>query len=143
LFFSGSYLVTMGIGGAIVVALAVVFALSFLPALLSVLGPRIHAGRVPFPKFREDRQFWARVARGVMKRPLLVGLPTLALLLAMGTPFLHLRLAAADVRVLDRSVEARRGYEMLREHLPEQSKNRIAVAVQFPPGDVLTSHRIA
>jgi putative drug exporter of the RND superfamily len=143
LFFSGSYLVTMGIGGAIVVALAVIFALSFLPALLSVLGPRIHAGRVPLPKMREDGQFWARVARGVMKRPLLVGLPTLGVLLAMGMPFLHLRLAAADVRVLDRTVEARRGYEMLRANLPEQSKNRIAVAVQFPTSDVLTSQRVA
>ena len=48
LFFSSSYLVAIGIGGAIVVGLAVVFSLTFLPALLAVLGPRIHAGRLPF-----------------------------------------------------------------------------------------------
>ena len=34
----------IGIGGAIVVVLAVIFALTFLPALLAVLGPRIHGG---------------------------------------------------------------------------------------------------
>src|SRR5580692_3824540 len=50
LFFEGSYLHAMGIGGAVVVALAVVFALTFLPALLAVLGPRIHAGRLPLPR---------------------------------------------------------------------------------------------
>ena len=142
LFFSGSYLVTMGIGGAIVVALAVVFALSFLPALLAVLGPRIHAGRVPLPNRGKDRQVWARVARFVMRRPVLIGVPTLLVLLAMGIPFLHLRLAAADVRVLDRTVEARRGYEKLRQALPDQSKNRVAVAVEFPTGGVLSSQRI-
>jgi len=142
LFFSGSYLVTMGIGGAIVVALAVVFALSFLPALLAVLGPRIHAGKVPIPLLGRDRQIWAGIARFVMKRPILVGLPTLAVLVAMGLPFLHLRLAAADVRVLNRSVEARAGYEILKERLPDQAKTRILVAVRFPTDDVLTTPRI-
>ncbi len=48
LFFDGSYLVSIGMGGAIVVVLAVTFALTVLPALLAVLGPRIHAGRLPF-----------------------------------------------------------------------------------------------
>ena len=141
-FFEGSYLLPMGIGGAIVVALAMLFALTFLPALLSVLGERIHAGRLPLPKPKHDPRFWSNVARSVMRRPLLVGLPTLALLVAMGIPFLHLRLAAADVRVLDRTVEARRGYELLKEKLPDQSKNRILVAVEFPSAPALDSNRI-
>jgi RND superfamily putative drug exporter len=67
-----------------------------------------------------------------MKRPLLHLLPTLAVLLFMGVPFLHLRLAAADVRVLKGSLEARHGYNLLREHFPDQAANRIEVAVQFP-----------
>ena len=46
LFFDGSYLFSMGVGGMIVVALGVVFALTFLPALLAILGPRIDAGRL-------------------------------------------------------------------------------------------------
>ena len=39
LFFEHSYLFSMGVGGLAVVVLAVVFALTFLPALLAVLGP--------------------------------------------------------------------------------------------------------
>src|SRR5208282_6779670 len=41
MFFGGSFLWAMGIGGTVVVLLAIVFALTFLPALLAVLGPRI------------------------------------------------------------------------------------------------------
>ena len=47
MFFRGSFLWAMGVGGAVVVALAIVFALTFLPALLAVLGPRIHAWALP------------------------------------------------------------------------------------------------
>jgi RND superfamily putative drug exporter len=131
LFFDGSYLRAMGIGGVIVVALGVVFALTFLPALLAVLGLRIHTGRLPRPKPRMEG-LWHRTAVRVMRRPLLFLLPTLALLLVMGVPFFHLRLAISDVRVLPNDVEARRGYELLRAHFPDQAANRIAIAVNFP-----------
>jgi putative drug exporter of the RND superfamily len=89
-----------------------------------------------------DRQFWARLARGVMKRPLLVALPTLFVLLAMGYPFLHLRLAAADVRVLDQKVEARRGEEMLKAAMPDQVANRVLIAIEFPSSPALNPARV-
>ena len=116
----------------VVVALAVVFALTFLPALLAVLGDAIHAGRLARREPRADGGFWRSTALCVMKRPLLFLLPTLAVLLVMGVPFLHIRLATADVRVLSSAVEARRAVETLRQHFPDQAKNRIIVAVSFP-----------
>jgi RND superfamily putative drug exporter len=136
LFFEGSYLFAMGIGGIIVVALGVVFALTFLPALLAVLGPRIDAGRLPRPRPR-PLGLWQRTALRVMRSPLLFLIPTLALMLTMGAPFLHVSLAAADVRVLPEEVEARRGYELLRVHFPDQVANRIAVAVRFPSSPMM------
>ncbi|HVY45027.1 MAG TPA: MMPL family transporter [Minicystis sp.] len=144
LFFEGSYLRAMGIGGAIVVALAVVFALTFLPALLAVLGPRVHAGRLPGRRAPAEGQgFWHRTATWVMRRPVRVLLPTLGLLLFLGIPFLHLRLAAADVRVLSSEVEARRGYDALRAAFPDQAATRVAVAVRFPSAPALTPERAA
>jgi uncharacterized membrane protein YdfJ with MMPL/SSD domain len=131
LFFEGSYLFAMGVGGIIVVTLGVVFALTFLPALLAVLGPRIDAGRLPRPRPRTVG-LWHRTALRVMRRPLLFLLPTLGLLLTMGVPFLHIRLAAADVRVLPDEAEARRGYELLRVHFPDRAANQIVAAVRFP-----------
>lgn len=145
LFFEGSYLWAMGLGGAIVVGLAVLFALTFLPALLAVLGPRIHAGRLPWQRERTGAQgavFWRRVAEWVMRRPLQVLVPTLSVLLLMGVPFLHLRLAAADARVLGHDIEARRGYDLLASDFPEQGQNRLLLAVTFPQGPVLTAARL-
>jgi len=141
LFFHGSYLFTMGIGGAIVVALSVLFALTFLPALLAVLGPRIHAGKLPWVREAPTSARWHRLALLVMRRPLAVLLPTLVLLLALGTPFLHLRLASADVRVLPRDVEARRGLELLRAHFPELAATPIEVVVEFPPAPAVGTER--
>jgi uncharacterized membrane protein YdfJ with MMPL/SSD domain len=142
LFFRGSYLLPMGVGGAIVVTLAIVFALTFLPALLAVLGPLIHAGRLPTARLHLTEGLWHRMATWVMRRPLRVLVPTLAALLAMGVPFFHLRMATADVRVLDTTVEARRGYEELRAAFPEQAMTRILVTVRFPAAPALTMPRI-
>jgi RND superfamily putative drug exporter len=141
LFFHGSYLFTMGVGGAIVVALSVIFALTFLPALLAVLGSRIHAGRLPGVRTAPPTERWHALALFVMKRPLAVLVPTLAVLLALGAPFLHLRLASADVRVLPPEVEARRGLDLLRAHFPELSATPIEVVVEFPPTFALPAER--
>lgn len=143
LFFSGSYLMTMGVGGAIVVALAALFALTFLPALLAVLGPRINALRIPLPHLKTPTGFWHRLAVGVMKRPVLVLIPTLGVLLLLASPFLKIRLAASDVRVLPPELEAARGFTRLQQQFPDEGDTHFSVAVQFPSGSPFTPERIA
>ncbi|HEY3821341.1 MAG TPA: MMPL family transporter [Polyangiaceae bacterium] len=142
LFFHGSYLAAMGVGGAIVVALAVAFALTFLPALLAVLGPRIHALRLPRIRLGPAGGFWHRTATAVMRHPVLVLVPTLAVLVAMALPLRRLEMTSADVRVLDASVEARRGYDALQRDFPELAATRVTVAVAFPSAPALDADRI-
>jgi RND superfamily putative drug exporter len=143
LFFEGSYLSAMGIGGAVVVAFSVVFALTFLPALLAVMGPRIHAGRLPGrASINISSGSWARMASWVMRRPVMVLVPTLVFLLSMGIPFLRLKMARADVRVLTQVVEARQGYSILKADFPELAQTRLVVAVEFPQGPALTFDRV-
>ncbi|HSO39203.1 MAG TPA: MMPL family transporter, partial [Labilithrix sp.] len=143
-FFRGSFLFAMGVGGAIVVAFAVLFALTVLPALLAVLGPRIHAGRLPVPASWTglSEGAWHRMALWVMKRPLAVLAPTLALLLAFGAPFTHLRLAAADVRVLPADVEARQAWDRMAADFPDETAAHADVVVTFPSGPALNEARI-
>jgi RND superfamily putative drug exporter len=142
LFFRGSFLWAMGVGGIVVVVLAMVFALTFLPAVLAVLGPKIHAWRLPISHFGPSAGFWHRAASWVMRRPLSILVPTLALLALIGSPFLRLEMTAADVRVLALDVEARRGYEILRRDFPEFGDNRLVIAVLFPSSPALTTDRI-
>ncbi|MCK6554328.1 MMPL family transporter [Candidatus Binatia bacterium] len=140
-FFRGSFLASMGIAAAIVVTLAVIFALTFLPALLAVLGPAIDTGRVSIPGAGRYAGLWRRIAHWVMKRPVLVLLPTLAFVTMLGLPFWDLRLAGADVTTLPASVEAREGFELLKRSFPDQLGNRILVLVRFPSAPVLTVPR--
>lgn len=144
LFFRGSYLAIMGLGGAIVVALAVIFALTLLPALLAVLGPRIHSGKLPgVAAVRRPGRFWHRLATAVMRRPVTVLVPTLGVLLTLALPSLHMRVAASDARMLPAGTEARRGYETLVKSFPDLAATRLIVAVQFPGGAVLTPPRVS
>jgi putative drug exporter of the RND superfamily len=142
MFFGGSFLWAMGVGGAVVVALAIVFALTFLPALLAVLGPRIHAWALPISRFGPSEGFWHRAAAWVMRRPVSILVPTLALLAVMASPFLRLEMTEADVRILGTDVEARQGYETLKRDFPEFGDNRVVVAVLFPTSPALTTERI-
>jgi RND superfamily putative drug exporter len=128
----------------VVVALSVVFALTFLPALLGVLGERVGHGRLPLLRRQPQhgRGFWHTVATAVMRRPVLVLLPTLALLLMAARPFLDLQVAIPDIRVLPARVEARRGDEILREHFPERTATRVAVVVRFPGSPLANAERV-
>src|SRR5438105_2177061 len=93
LFFQGSFLASMGFAGAIVVAIAVLYALTFLAALLAILGHRVNWARLPLPRRTAGRGLWHGLAIRVLRRPLLVLLPVVALLMLMAPPFLQSRRA--------------------------------------------------
>ena len=81
---------SMGLAGALVVAISVVAALSLLPALLGVLGTRIDALAIgplvsSAARAASGTGFWSRLAYGVMARPLAVLVPLLVLLIGLPT----------------------------------------------------------
>jgi RND superfamily putative drug exporter len=144
LFFQGTFLASMGAAGAIVVALAVVYGLTFLPALLSLLGPRVDRWSLPFLGRRKPAGTgaWHSMAMWVMRRPWVVLVPALAILLVAGTPFLQLRLANGDVDQLPPNNEARQGYDILVNDFPGQDETTIEAVVYYPDGSPLTADHI-
>ncbi|WIX85625.1 MMPL family transporter [Amycolatopsis sp. DG1A-15b] len=93
-------------GTIIVVALAVLAAVTVLPATLSLLGSRVDRGRIPWLGRRSTRsRFWAAVATVVTRRPALwSGLAT-ALLVLLTLPALGMRLQdPAPAESLPRSI---------------------------------------
>ncbi|WP_103355515.1 MMPL family transporter [Amycolatopsis sp. CA-128772] len=91
---------------ALVVGLAVLAALTVLPATLSLLGSRIDRGRLPWLGRRRTRsRFWATVAGVVTRRPVLwSGLAT-ALLVLLTLPASGMRLQdPAPTESLPRSI---------------------------------------
>ncbi len=142
LFYRGTFLASMGAAGAIVVGLAVLYGLTFLPALLSVIGPGVDRWRLPLSRARSGRGFWRALATWVMRRPLLVLLPALAALLVAGIPFLHLRMANGDVDMLPPRIEARQGYDTLLKEFPGQDQTSFSVVAYYPNGSPLSPARV-
>jgi RND superfamily putative drug exporter len=105
---------SVGIAGAVVVALAVTAAMTLLPAVLAIVGlhlERLRVRRVTTKPAADGA--WSRLAWWVMRRPIAVLVPTLAILLVLGTPFLHVRFNAPDARILPESAPSRAAFDRL------------------------------
>jgi RND superfamily putative drug exporter len=122
---------SVGVAGALVVGLAVLAALTLLPALLTVIGPHLDRFAVRrVSAAAEGDGSWARLARRVMRRPLAVLIPTLAVLLLLGFPFLHVRFNAPDASILPEGVPSRAAFDRLQAEFGEGAFAPITVAVR-------------
>ena len=142
LFFQGSFLASMGLAGAIVVGIAVLYALTFLASLLAVLGHRVDRWRVPLPRPRAERGLWHAIATRVMRRPLVILLPVLAIMGVLASPFLQLRLANGDVNLLPPNAESHRGADLLSQQFPGQNLTYLSVVVRYQTGSPLSPQRV-
>jgi len=78
-----------------------------------------------------------------MRRPVLVLVPCLAILIAAGTPFLQLRLAGSGVDSLPPGNEARQGYDTLVRDFAGYDNSEIPVVAYFPNADPTTAAEAA
>ena len=134
LLFPQNFLRSMGYGGMAAVLVAMVAALTVLPALLGVLGPRIEFGRMPWRRGARARLAdartpdevhgterevvhgaWARVAHSVMRRPVAYLVVIVLGLLALGSPFLGATRGSVDERVLPASSPSRQAADLQAE----------------------------
>ncbi len=150
---------SMGIGGAAVVGVAVLAALTLLPSLLGVLGPRINSLRIPFlSRFtmqaekketdegtkKEPRGFWELLAWGVMRRPVLIIVAVSALLIGLSWPVFSIAIGTPGSSSLPKSAESRQGIDILNAQFPATNENPIFIVVQTPDGSsMLTSDNLA
>ncbi len=142
LLFPMNFLQSMGLGGIAAVLVAMVAALTTLPALLGVLGHRVDALRVPWRRNREvgaasDEGAWARLASWVMRRPIMVTVATVTLLAILGAPFFQVSFGGVDARVLPVDAESRVAGELLGQDFPASSDAPIDVVVEGADGVVL------
>ncbi|GGV46529.1 membrane protein [Streptomyces griseoflavus] len=112
------FLRSFGFAGVGVVAIAALSTLFVMPALLKVLGHRVNSGRMPWAKSRRSEArapVWGRLARTVMRRPVLTAVPVLTVLLLAASPLLNITFGTPDERVLPEDAESRQVSQVLRE----------------------------
>jgi RND superfamily putative drug exporter len=134
LIFPMPFLRSMGLGGLSAVVVAMVAALTVLPALLGVLGHRVEAlsirrRRVPV---ESEHGFWYRLAHSIMRRPILYTVGVLAVLLLAGAPFLRVEFGGIDPRVLPEGTESRVVSEVVDRDFVRNSQLPIEAIVTVP-----------
>jgi RND superfamily putative drug exporter len=137
--FPQRFLYSMGIAGALVALLAATLAIVVLPALLSVLGPRVNAlapawlSRAAERDARPDeRGMWYRLSRLVMRRPALIATASATLLIALGIPFTQIRFISVDASVLPTSAPARQVSDTLNTRFPPNRGSPLDIVVAVP-----------
>ncbi len=139
-----SFLRSFAYTGIAVVALAAAGALLVLPAMLAALGPRVDSlvlfRHKPKP---EGTGFWHRLATLVMRRPLVVGMSVVVLLLVLGAPFLKVSFGLADDRVLPAGTSSRQVQDQLRQRFASNELNAMPVVAGSVPDAAGQSQAIA
>jgi uncharacterized membrane protein YdfJ with MMPL/SSD domain len=134
--FPENFLRSMGYGGVATVLVDMLAALTVMPALLAVFGRNVNALRirraVRRPPVADGTGAWYRIARGVMRRPVLYAVPIVVVLLALGSPFLRVTWGGADATDLPASAQPRVVTETLNRDFPGNPTTPIESVVQFP-----------
>src|SRR6266487_975352 len=153
IFFRINMLRSVGAAGVLVVLLAVLAAITLLPAALAIIGTRINAFPVRLPRLRkrpvaanarpaaEHHGFWYRLSQLVMRYPMRIFVPTFILLVLLGLPFLGVRFSAPDASILPTDVPSRAAFDLLAQRFNSRETTPILIAVQMR-GNVMTTDNI-
>jgi putative drug exporter of the RND superfamily len=130
-----SVLRSLGVGALTVGLIAVLAALTLVPALLGLLGDRVNALRVPVlgravDSAGSEGRFWSAIARTVMRRPVVSLVLSAGLLLAAAVPVLDLRLSESGIRSFPEDAPSRQGFAALEEEFGVGTADFVTVAVE-------------
>ncbi|MAV60151.1 MAG: hypothetical protein CND89_02160 [Marine Group II euryarchaeote MED-G38] len=132
LFFDNTGLPSLGWGGICATFVALTSSIVLLPAILSLLGDKVNALKVPLSNTNSvsESGFWTWVANNVMKRPFAVLIPSVIVLMLAGSPFLGAEWGITTWKALSPDDEARNGMEITDERWPEDIANTVQIVFE-------------
>jgi RND superfamily putative drug exporter len=112
-FFPSPGLRSLGIGGALVVFASVVASVTFMPAVLAVIGRRVDA--IPVIRLHEahESKRWRWWSRLILRRPWVSIIVALVLIGVIAFPALSMKTQMTSATTLPNSAEARQGLDTL------------------------------
>lgn len=115
---------------------ALVFALTLLPALLALFGRGLFWPFVPRPGDRDKTEtgIWHRIATAVVRRPAVVLAASVALLGAMALGLVGVKVGLSQTDQFRVEAESVTGLEALEEHFPSGAATPLSVLVPVPEG---------
>jgi putative drug exporter of the RND superfamily len=134
----------VAIGGMTVVFISAISAVTFLPAILGLLGNKVHSLSVL--KVQPDKPgIWSTFAHFVMKRPVIMTLLALGLLIAGLIPVKQMELTVPGVDALPPTYDSRIAYDKFQDEFaePNKSSDKEVKLVLKTDGEVLTEENLA
>ena len=138
-FFPGVLFRSIGLAAISAALVAMVATLTVLPAVLAILGRRVNALSLQ-SVFRRRRRvrcsmtqaqgLWYRLSHVVMRWPVPVIVVTLAVLLLLGSPFLHVAFSTDDQSSLPAGASARLVAEHLQQEFPNQDNSEMDIVIR-------------
>ena len=126
--------ISMALGVIFVVLVAIVGSLTFLPAVLSVLGDNVNRLRVPLlGKANGNGGLWSAITKRVLARPAIFATVTAAALVALAAPVAFLDMAfLTGSPALHDAVDAKQAVVLLEEHFGGSLAAPAMVVVDAP-----------
>jgi len=126
----------LAVGISLAVVVAVLAALTLLPALLGFVGFTIDRFKVGRRTPSDRETLWHRWARVVQRRPVPIALAGLVVLLLLAVPALQLRLGSADASNDPKSSTTHRAYDLVAEGFGPGANGPILVVAERAGGNV-------
>ena len=125
---------SMALGVIFVVLVTIVGSLTFLPAVLSVLGDNVNRLRVPLlGRANGNGGLWSAITKRVLARPAIFATVTVAALVALAAPVSSLDLAfLTGSQALHNAVDAKQAVRLLEEHFSGGLATPALVVVDAP-----------
>ena len=138
LLFPINILFSVAIGGLVAVFFAMLTALVFLPAVLSLLKTRINCLPICLIKTSKKTKIWHRIAETVVRHPYTFFFPTLILLLTLGYPLYSVTLGVSDFHIFPAHSQSRLFFDNYTEAFDENELTPISLLIKSPNRPILS-----
>lgn len=143
MFFPSPGLRSIGLGGALVVLFSVVASITFMPAILGVLGRRVDS--LPVIKLQEAHEgrtarWWTRV---LLRRPWASVAVTLVLIALLVAPAVTMKYQMTSASTLPPAAESRQGIEILDSEFDREALSPISVLLTWKDDQKVNMTRAA
>ncbi len=134
-----SFLYGLAVASALAVLMTMIAALTFLPAVLARIGPRVgrpgrRARRKPAAEQSEGKGLWASWAAVIERHPWPPAIAGLAIMLVLAAPVLALRLGNSDAGNNPPSDTTRQAYDLIARGFGPGSNGPLLVVASLPQG---------
>jgi RND superfamily putative drug exporter len=136
------YMFGVALSASFAVLVVMLAAVSLLPALLSMLGPRVDKLRIPFlgQQLRTangsgEESLAFRWSHAVQRRPWLAAIAATTVLLALAAPALGMRLGFPDAGNDPSDTMTRQAYDLNTEGFGPGTNGPLVMVAELPPGD--------